>query len=139
MSLKSASNGARRRSSTSTEVQAHRQNRTVTKRKAAVAEPTPIPARIRIPNELVDRILATPAEKPTLDLLQAHLLLNGQHETKADRIIVTNDETLVDLTRDWLIRMIADSRSEDDGKQIAAMASRVVGFIDNHEGKRNSA
>lgn len=139
MSLKSASNGVQDASSGRTEVKAHRQNRRVTKRKAAVEAPTPIPARIRIPNELVERILSTEAEKPTLDLLQAHLLLNGQHETKADRIIVTNDESLVDLTRDWLVRMIAESRNEDDGKQIAAMASRVVGFIDNHEGKRNSA
>jgi hypothetical protein len=112
---------------------------TSTRRKKHTEAPAPrkTAARIRIPNEIVDLISNTPSEHPTLDLLQAHLLFGAQHATKADRIVVTYNPEVVDLMRDWCVRMIADSRQMENGKAVAAAASRVVGFIDNFEGKNN--
>jgi len=100
------------------------------------------PARIRIPNSMVEKILHTPPEKPSMDLLQAQLLrLQEGAVSQDDRILVTRNEDALDLLRDWCTRLIADYRLSDDpeAKQIVASASKVIGFMDNHVTKAERA
>lgn len=99
-------------------------------------------ARIRIPNSMVNRILGLPPEKATLDLLQAQLLrLDESAVSQADRILVTSNGETLDLLRDWCTRLIAENRLSDEpgAKQLVASASKVIGFMDNHETKAAKA
>lgn len=96
----------------------------------------PTPARIRIPNEMVEAILSSPPERPTMDRLQAQLLrLNEAASSQADRILVTHNEDSLDLLRDWCTRLIADNRlsSDPQARNLVASASRVIGFMDGYE------
>lgn len=111
------------------------------KKAEEVAEPIVVAkpsARIRIPNDLVEAIISTPSENPTLDVLQAHLLFSAQGSTKADRIVVTTDDNVVGVMRDWMVRLIATSRNLENGNRIQVEASKVIGFIESFEEKRTA-
>ncbi len=100
------------------------------------------PARIRIPNNMVETILRTPPERATMDLLQAQLLrLSESTSSQADRILVTSNEESLDLLRDWCTRLIADHRlsASPESKHLVQCASKVIGFCDNHETKAQRA
>jgi hypothetical protein len=100
------------------------------------------PARIRIPNSMVEAILAAPPERPTMDAIQAQLTrLNESTASRADRILVTHNDESLDLLRDWCTRLIADYRLSDNAgdKKLVAAASKVIGFMDGYQSRAQRA
>lgn len=100
-------------------------------------------ARIRM-SEPVWRFIIENKNPPDLgrDLLQCKLdRLVRENPDARDRILVTGDDNVLDLLRDWCARIIAEKpKLLSAGQKIRAQtlcteAGRVIGLLDRHDAK----